>query len=132
MKGAIDCITTPESVRCCFTALGRAGARYAGLEHVPEDWKTRKALKVDMPMTYAIMGREVKLDGPYYRNADMAKFDLGVRWSQDVQQLVDKGRLKCHPVREIPGKWSGIIKGLDMLRNSQVRGQKLVVRIADE
>lgn len=132
MKHAIDCITTPESVRCCFTALGRAGARYAGLEHVPEEWKTRKAPKVDLPLTYVVMGHEVELDGVYHRDADLSKFDLGARWSQEVQTLVDEARLRCHPAREVPGKWDGIIKGLDMLRNGEVRGQKLVVRIADE
>ncbi|KAK4108075.1 alcohol dehydrogenase GroES-like domain-containing protein [Canariomyces notabilis] len=129
IRAAIDCITTPESVKCCFTALGRAGARYASLEHAPNEWRTRKAVKMDMPMTYVVMGREVKLDGPYYREADQAKFDLGARWAKEVQTLVDEGRLKCHPAREIPGKWQGIIQGLDMIKNGQVRGQKLVVRV---
>lgn len=84
---------------------------------------------MDMPMTYVVMGREVKLDGVYHREADLAKFDLGSRWSQEVQKLVDQGRLKCHPVREVLGKWQGIIQGLEMLKGGQVRGQKLVVRV---
>lgn len=131
IRTAIDCITTPESVRCCFTVLSRAGARYASLEHAPNEWRTRKAVKMDMPMTYVVMGREVKLDGVYHRAADPAKFDLGARWAQEVQKLVDQGRLKSHPVREVPGKWQGIIQGLDMLKGGQVRGQKLVVRVGN-
>ena len=131
LKHAIDCITTPESVRCCFTALGRAGARYASLEHAPDEWRTRKAVKMDMPMTYEVMGHEVKLDGVYHRDANPAAFDLGVRWRQEVQNLLDQGRLRCHPVREVPGKWEGIIKGLDMLKGGQVRGQKLMVRVGN-
>ncbi|RYP81461.1 hypothetical protein DL770_005894 [Monosporascus sp. CRB-9-2] len=102
IRVAIDCITTPESVKCCFTALGRAGARYASLEHAPDEWRTRKAVKMDMPMTYVVMGREVKLDGVYHRDADQSKFDLGARWALEVQTLVDEGRLKCHPAREVP------------------------------
>ena len=132
IRAALDCITSPESVHCCFTALARAGARYASLEHAPEEWRTRKAVKMDMLMTYVVMGREVKLDGVYHRDADPAKLDLGARWSQEVQKLADQGHLKCHPVREVPGKWQGIIQGLEMLRGGQVRGQKLVVRVGDE
>ncbi|KAI0878313.1 hypothetical protein GGS24DRAFT_443445 [Hypoxylon argillaceum] len=130
IRAAIDCITTPESVRCCFASLGRTGARYAGLEFAPVEWRTRKAVKVDMPMTYTVMGKEVKLDMPYHRDADPLKLELGARWCREVQQLVDEGRLKCHPVREIPSKWEGIIKGLEMIKEGQVRGQKLVVRIS--
>ncbi|KAL8968766.1 MAG: hypothetical protein Q9197_004700 [Variospora fuerteventurae] len=131
LRHALDCITTPESARCCFTALGRIGARYASLDHANEEWRTRKAVKVDMPFTYVVMGQEVKLPGVYHRDADPSKFDLGVRWCQEVQTLLDQGRLRCHPPREVPGRWQGIIKGLDMLKAGQVRGQKLVVRIRD-
>lgn len=129
LRHVIDCITTPESVGTCFKALGRVGARYASLEYAPDEWRTRKAVRMDMPMTYVVMGQEVKLTGVYHRDADLTKFELGVRWRQEVQTLLDEGRLKCHPVREIPGKWDGIVQGLDMLKTGQVRGQKLVVRI---
>lgn len=131
LRAAIDCITTPESVACCFTALGRAGTRYAGLEHARDEWRTRKAVKVDFPLTYVVMGREVKLEGPYYREADPAKFNLGTRWSQEIQMLLDQGLLKCHPVQEVPGKWQGVIQGLEMLRAGEVRGHKLVVRVGN-
>lgn len=130
LRAAIDCITTPESVRCCFASLGRAGSRYAGLEFAPAEWRTRKAVKVDMPMTYSVMGKEVKLGGVYYREADHSKLELGARWCQEVQRLVDQGRLRCHPVHEIPGKWEGIMGGLELLKESKVRGKKLVVRVS--
>lgn len=84
-----------------------------------------------MPFTYVVMGQEVKLEGAYHRDADPTKFDLGVRWREEVQNLLDQGRLRCHPVREVPGKWQGIIQGLDMLKAGQVRGQKLVVRVGN-
>ncbi|KAG8417038.1 hypothetical protein J3459_013006 [Metarhizium acridum] len=46
-----------------------------------------------------------------------------------VPTLVDDGQLKCHPIREVSGKWKGIVQGLEMLKAGQVRGQKLVERI---
>lgn len=36
------------------------------------------------------------------------------------------GRLRCHAIREVAGKWQGIIQGLDMLRSGQIHGQKLL------
>jgi hypothetical protein len=86
---------------------------------------------MDMPLAYVIQGREVKLDGIYHRDADLKMFDLGVRWSKEVQNLLDQGHLRCHPMREIPGKWQGIIQGLEMLKAGRVRGQKLVVRVGN-
>ncbi|KAH7329709.1 alcohol dehydrogenase GroES-like domain-containing protein [Stachybotrys elegans] len=130
LRHAIDCITNPESVRCCFTALGRIGARYACLDYALPEWRTRKSVKVDMPITYAMFGNEVQLKGIYHRDADPRKLDIAMRWCKEVQSLVDQGRLRCHPVREVPGKWQGIIQGLNMLKNGQVRREKLVVRIA--
>ncbi|KAL8383418.1 hypothetical protein RB595_006936 [Gaeumannomyces hyphopodioides] len=129
LRAALDCIVSPESVQCCFSALGRAGARYAGLEHAPREWRTRKAVKVDMPMTYVVMGHEVQLEEPYHRDADPKMLELGARWCREVQALVDEGQLTCHPVREIPGGWQGIIDGLNMLKENRVRGQKLVCRL---
>lgn len=82
-------------------------------------------------MTYVVMGQEVKLKGIYHRDADPTKFELGARWRQEMQNLLDQGRLRCHPPREVPGKWNGIIQGLEMLRAGQVRGQKLVVRLGN-
>lgn len=101
----------------------------AGLEYVPGELRTRKTIQVDMPIAYVIAGKEVKLQGVYHRGADPSKFELAVRWRQEVEQLVADGRLECHPIREIPGPWEGIVKGLDMLKAGQVRGEKLVVRV---
>ncbi|KAG5929810.1 putative secondary metabolism biosynthetic enzyme [Claviceps africana] len=130
LKHVIDCITSPDSVACCFTALARAGARYASLDYALPEWRTRKSVKVDMPLAYTFWGTEVKLRDLYYREADPTKLELAVRWRHEIQMLLDGGQLKCHPVREVPGRWNGIINGLQMLKAGEVRGQKLVVRIA--
>ncbi|KHO00581.1 TRAM1-like protein & fumonisin [Metarhizium album ARSEF 1941] len=119
LRHAIDCVTNPDSVRCCFTALGRAGARYASLDYALPEWRTRKSVKVDMPVTYALWGNEVKIRDPYHREADPTKLALAMRWRQEIQSLLDAGQLKCHPVREIPGRWKGIVQGLELLKAGQ-------------
>jgi hypothetical protein len=47
-----------------------------------------------------------------------------------MQGLLDKGQIEPHPPQEITGRWEGIIKGLGMLKNGEVKGHKLVVRIS--
>ncbi|KAF2761847.1 alcohol dehydrogenase GroES-like domain-containing protein [Pseudovirgaria hyperparasitica] len=133
LRYAIDCITSPESVATCFEALGRAGARISALDHIPDAWRTRKAVKIDFPLGYTLFGSEVQLQGAYHRDADHTKMELGQRWRDEVQQLVDHGQLKCHPPRELSnephGRWESIIQGLEMLKAGEVHAQKLVVRL---
>ncbi|KAK5798527.1 hypothetical protein VI817_004817 [Penicillium citrinum] len=129
IRHAIDCITTPESVKCCFASLGRAGGRYVALEYCDPSWRTRQAVQVSTPLTYEIFGRTVELEGIYRREADPAKSELIASWREDMQSLLDQGKIKPHPPKKVPGGWQGIIKGLDMLRKGEVHGQKLVVYI---
>lgn len=82
-----------------------------------------------MPLAYEIFGRPVELKGTYRREADPAKSELIAQWREDIQSLLNEGRLRPHPPKEVSGGWQGIIKGLDMLRKGEVHGQKLVVYI---
>jgi hypothetical protein len=44
-----------------------------------------------------------------------------------VQHLIDDGKLRPSPVRLLPGRFEGILEGLEMLKEGTVSGQKLVV-----
>lgn len=113
--------------------MGRAGGRYACLEGLNEAWRTRRAIRVKEVMGFEGLGVRVDL-GPkaatYSREANQELFGVCARWATEMQSLVDAERVKPHPVREAAGQWDGIIKGLGMLQRGEVRGQKLVVRIA--
>lgn len=82
-----------------------------------------------MPLAYALWGKEVEIRGVYRREADAANLELATRWRREVQTLLDDGQLRCHPPREISGKWDGIIEGLEILKHEPIRGQEVVVRI---
>ncbi|PYI00034.1 alcohol dehydrogenase GroES-like domain-containing protein, partial [Aspergillus ellipticus CBS 707.79] len=129
LRHALDCISSPESVRVCCEALGRAGGRCASLEFCPEEWRTRKAVRVEMVLGYEMFGRGLELEGVYKREADLGKLELSVGWCREVQGLVERGVLRSHPVREVEGGWDGVVRGLEMLRGGEVRGEKLVVRL---
>jgi hypothetical protein len=77
----------------------------------------------------AILGREVQLDGGYVVDASPEKREFGVEWFSAMQKVLDEGKLMWHPVKVLPGCWEAILEGLKMLKNKEVSGEKLVVRI---
>lgn len=81
-------------------------------------------------MGMAILGRKVALDHGYGSEADPEKRAFGIEWYGEIQHLLDNGKLKTHPVRGVPGKYDGIMKGLQILRSKQVSGEKLIVLLS--
>ena len=126
----LDCITTQESAAICYAATSRAGGRYACLEKLEPGWRTRKAIRAKEVMGFEGFGYDVVLGSDTYsRPANMDFYHEGKLWRGEIQNLLDSGSLKPHPVQEIPGGWEGILEGLRMIRDGQVRGKKLVVVI---
>ncbi|CAG8974767.1 hypothetical protein HYALB_00000379 [Hymenoscyphus albidus] len=130
IRQVLDCITDIESVAICFGAMPRTGGRYACLEALPDAWKTRRSIKTKEVMAYEGLGVRVDLgDSIYTREANKTLFEVTTSWTIEVQRVLDAGKLRPHPIREIPGKWDGIRDGLAMLLKGEIRGEKLVVRI---
>ncbi|KAK3689260.1 putative zinc binding dehydrogenase [Podospora appendiculata] len=137
IRHVLDCITTQESTAISFAAMGRAGGRYACLEGVKDDWRTRRAIRVKEVMGFEGFGHEVALAGDktYSRKANLELYDRANGWAVEMQAALDQGLIKCHPVREMEGDGQGgwvnaVVRGLEMLQRGEVRGQKLVVRVA--
>lgn len=84
-----------------------------------------------MVMGYEMFGKGVELPGVYRREPDTRKLDLSVDWCAEVQKPLDQGILRCHPPKEVGGKWDGILEGLEMIKRGEVRGVKLVVRVGE-
>lgn len=126
----LDCITDAESVEICFNAMARTGGSYACCEECPAVWRTRRAIKVKEVMGFQVLGVDINLGASTYtRPADQKLLEIGMKWASEMQLLMESDRVKPHPLRELEGGWDGIIKGLEMLRKGEVRGQKLVLRI---
>lgn len=90
---------------------------------------TRKVVKPELVMGMAILGRAVKLDGGYGVEASPDRRRFGIEWFGAMQKVLDNRKLKWHPVRLLPGRWEAILEGLQMLKNKEVSGEKLVVKI---
>lgn len=119
-----------RTTQLCYAAMGRAGGRYCALEAYNEEvCRKRKVVKPQLIMGMSIFGKKVALDYGYERDADPESRAFGFGWCEEVQELLDSGKLKTHPVKAIAGRYQGILKGLEMLKHKQVSGQKLVVQL---
>lgn len=125
----IDPITEPKTTELCYAAMGRAGGKYCALEAYAEEFCTRKVVRPELVMGMSILGGKIALDYGYESEADPEKRVFGVAWYQEMQELLDSGKLKTHPIRLLPGKYEGILKGLNLLKTKQVSGEKLIVKL---
>ncbi|TWU75377.1 hypothetical protein ED733_001097 [Metarhizium rileyi] len=131
IRHVLDCITDSHSAAICFSAIYRAGGRYACLERFQESWRTRRAVKVKEVMGYEMLNTDVDL-GPtvYTRKSSQVMFDIGKQWAKEMQFLLDMGAIESHPIREVDGQWNGIMQAFAMLEEGKARGQRLVVRVS--
>lgn len=131
IRHAIDCITDADSARVCFGVMPRTGGRYACLEDFHESWRTRRVVKVKVVMGYELEAETVDFGGDAYtREAKPELHAIGERWAQEIQTLLDGGKIRTQPIRELPGEFEGILEGMRILRAGEAQGQKLVVKIA--
>jgi hypothetical protein len=83
-------------------------------------------------MGFEALGFDVDLSHPVYaRKANLELHGIALQWAQEIQSLLDQGQIKTQPIREIDGKFEGVIRALEMLQRGDVKGEKLVVRVSD-
>jgi NADPH:quinone reductase-like Zn-dependent oxidoreductase len=132
LRYALDCITDDDSVACCYTALGRIGARYTCLEYCRDELKTRKAVKFEFLMSLEVFGNPVRLEGAYGRDANPGRHKAAVAWFREFQRMINEGKLIVHPTEMIEGGLSSVIGGLQRLQTGSISGAKLVALISSE
>ncbi|OJJ70826.1 hypothetical protein ASPBRDRAFT_178553 [Aspergillus brasiliensis CBS 101740] len=125
---ALDCLALAETTQLCYGALGRAGGRYVTLEPFREAITSQRPYTVTPSWLLAltIFGRKVALDGEYGREASPEDRKFGARLTEEVQRLLDEGKVDVHPTRVMEGGWKGVLEGVDLVRRQTVSGQKLV------
>ncbi|KAJ5646369.1 Polyketide synthaseenoylreductase [Penicillium lividum] len=129
LRYVLDPFSEVKTLRICQEAMGRTGGRYCALEQYQDDLFTRKTIKHELVMGGAISGEGVKLPEPYGipPRPEIGEWARG--WYQSVQQLITAGKLSPAPVEIIPGRFEGVLGGLDTLKAGKVSGKKLIVAI---
>ena len=115
----------------CFESIGRVGGSYTALELFRGVAPEVTRIKKDLVMGPTILGAGVDSgDGSdYAKDADPELRQWGIEFYQDIQRLIDKKKLRNHPVHLLEGRFEGILQGLNLLKQREVSGQKLVVRL---
>ena len=131
LRYVLDCITTPATLQLCYSVIGRLGGKYTALELPPQIPGLRKTVKSDWVMGVTVFGQEIRLSEGYYQPPNLEHHAFGLNWVKIVQDLIDKEELRSHPVKVMTGRFEGILKGLDLLSQQKVSGQKLVYFISD-
>lgn len=117
-------------MRFCYKVIGRAGGKYTALEPFPQSLHTRATIKPDWVLGPTLLGKRIAWGPPFERDADPSIREFTLEWFKIVQTLLDERKLRTHPVRILEGTLADVPKGLQLLREKQISGQKLVCRIA--
>ncbi|KAI0413963.1 GroES-like protein [Xylaria grammica] len=127
LRYALDCISTTPSMEFCYQAMGRAGGRYTSLEPFAEAVaQKRKTIKADWIMGPQMTGKEIAWPKPHWRPADSTMAEFGVSWTAALQQLLDKGLIRPHPIIVMPGGLAEVLDGIEDVRSKRVSGKRLV------
>lgn len=112
--------------------MGRAGGRYCSLEPFRETVTQNRALTIQPSwiVSLTVFGSEIYTDGHYDRDASPEHYKFGVRAYEVVQELLNRGLIKPHPVKKMPGGWEGVIQGVELIRQQATSGFKLVYSVA--
>ncbi|KAH6845640.1 hypothetical protein B0I37DRAFT_380772 [Chaetomium sp. MPI-CAGE-AT-0009] len=127
LRFALDCITTPETTRLCYAALGRTGGRYVSLDPFSEAVAaTRSIVHPDWVLGPELVGEDIAWPAPHGRKGNPEARVFCEAWTRTLQRLVDQGLLRTHPQLVRETGLAGALGGLDDIRAKKVSGQKLV------
>lgn len=129
LRYVLDPFGEAKTLGVCHEAIGRTGGRYCSLEQYQENLCSRRTVKHELVMGSAIGGRGVELPEPYGIPPRPEIGEWAIPWYRSVQALIDTGKLKPCPVKMIPGKFEGILEGLELMRKGRVSGTKLIVSL---
>ena len=129
---ALDCISQADTTQLCYASIGRAGGRYVALEPFRDTVAKTRSLTIEPSwiIVLTMFGGKVALKGEYGREARPQDRLFGTQAFAAIQSLLDRGLIDPHPVKRMPGKWKGVIQGVDFIRNQALSGQKLVYSVA--
>ncbi|KAJ5682113.1 Polyketide synthase enoylreductase [Penicillium maclennaniae] len=129
LRHVLDPFAESKTVRLCQDAIGRTGGRYCALEQYTAELISRKTVKHELVMGGAIAGKGVDLPVPYGIPPRPEIGEWARPWYRTLQTLIDTGKLRPCPQSVLPGRFDGILKGLEMLKRGDVSGKKLIVSL---
>ena len=127
---ALDCISSAESMKICYAAIGSKGGQYVGLEAPSAHVKLmRQDVKSDWVIMFTIFDQPIRWKKPFAREAQPDDRRFAERWFEVVQELLNQGSIAPQRYEERWGGLAGVIEGVASVRKGKVVGAKLVYPI---
>lgn len=128
---ALDCITTTESMEICYGAIGRVGGKYTALDPYPMAVAAkRKIIKADWVLGPTMLGKDIGWPSPHGRSADPEAYEFAVKWTRTVQDLLQRGLIREHPLLVQSTGLEGVLDGIKAIRAKKISGKKLVYKLS--
>lgn len=126
---AADCITTPDSMKLCYEALGEGAGRYVALDSFPVSGHSRRSVRPSWVFAMSAFGAAVDWVAPYKCAPSRADRDFAGVWTQEAAALVREGTIRPLRYRVVGESLEDVSLGLEELRSGRVSGEKLVCRV---
>ncbi|KAI1416802.1 GroES-like protein [Hypoxylon sp. FL1857] len=124
---ALDCVTSSETMRMCYEAMGTSGGRYTALDPPSTLVKySRRDIYADWVLALTTFGQPVKLAGVYGRRAQCLDRELAERFSPIVERLIEQRLLQAPRMQLRDGGLEALQIGIEDVRTGQIKGSKLV------
>lgn len=128
LKLVFDTIGSEPGIEICNTALSKeAGCRYGTI--LLNDFPRKDVIRTDsILMTF--LGEPIDLFGKHFP-ANAAHFEFAKMFTDLTESLLEKGKLRAHPIIVRQGGLRGVLDGLKLIRDGKISGAKLVYRVAE-
>ena len=130
LEYVLDCISSMESLKACYAAIGTKGGRYIGLEAPPAQAKLiRKDVVPDWVIMFTMFNQPIRWQKPFYREAQPEDRRFAEGWFETVQKLLDDGVVAPKRYETGSGGLGGVTEGVDRVRKGKGASAKLVYQL---
>ncbi len=123
----LDTISEDNSTKICEESVSSNGGIISSLlpvKHARSDVVTKHTLG------YTVMGEAFSMDGGMMIPAKREDFEFGKVFCRLSTKLLARQSIKAHP-HQLGVGLTGVLDGLEQLREGKVSGAKLVYRVAE-
>lgn len=129
LEYAFDCISEGNGPSICARAIATSGGQYTNLLSVTKEdiHQINPNITVGATLGYTVVGESFQ-KGNHDFPAKAEDFEFGKMFWELSRELLQNGKLNVHKmsVNEGGKGLSGVLTGMQMMRDNQVSGKKLV------